>query len=70
MSDNGCLSEFLQSQVMTPDTGPEADVIIIDDSALVNSSKTFDDYDRVILCLDFVVKEISLHGKHKICLMR
>ncbi len=60
LSDNGKLHScqksdlvsLLQSQVMIPDTEPEADAIIIDGSALVNSlhprtSKTFDDYARV-----------------------
>ncbi len=57
LSDNGKLHscqksdlvKLLHSQVMTPDTEPETDAIIIDGSALVNSmhprtSKTFDDY--------------------------
>ena len=60
LSDNGKLHScqksdlvnLLQSQVVIPDTEPEADTIIIDGSALVNSmhprtSKTFDDYARV-----------------------
>ena len=64
LSDNGKLHScqksdlvnLLQSQVMIPDTEPEADTIIIDGSALVNSmyprtSKTFDDYARVNVLL-------------------
>ena len=60
LSDNGKLHTcqksdlvaLLQSQVTTPDTEPEADAIIIDGSALMNSlspciSNTFDDYARV-----------------------
>ena len=43
------LVETLESNTLVPNTEPEADAIIIDGSALVNSqpprrSKTFDDY--------------------------